>query len=308
MDLSIIVVNWNTKELLSKCLKLVYDTVTSLEFELFVVDNASQDGSAVMVKELFPQALLIENGENVGFSRANNQAIKESSGRYILLLNTDTFVTKGTIEQMVAFMDAHPETGAAGCRLYFPNGQLQLSCSSFPTLFTEFCLATSLDKLFPSSPFFGRYRMNYWDFNDVREVDVVLGAFMIIRRRVIEQVGLLDETFFMYSEEVDWCYRIKEGGWKIYYVPYAEATHIWGGSVEQIKADMFVEMYRSRIAFFQKYYGWISVLGLKLLLAGACIARLVSLPVRYVLGGSPGKETRQRLCGYWRLFKALPSL
>ncbi len=308
MDLSIIIVNWNTRELLSKCLRLVYDTVTGLEFEVFVVDNASQDGSVAMVKELFPQVLLIENEENVGFARANNQAIKQSSGRYILLLNTDTFVREDAVERMVAFMDAHPEAGAAGCRLYYPDGKLQLSCNSFPTLFTEFCLAASLDRLFPRSPLFGRYKMSYWDFDEVREVDVVLGAFMIIRRQAIEQVGLLDETFFMYSEEVDWCYRIKKNGWKIYYVPYAEATHIWGGSSGQVRAEMLVEMYKSRIAFFQKYYGWISALALKLLLVGTCLSRLGSLPLRYVLRGSSGGETWQKFYGYWRLFKALPCL
>jgi GT2 family glycosyltransferase len=308
MDLSVIIVSWNTKQLLAKCLGLVYDTVTNLEFEVFVVDNASQDGSVAMVQELFPQVFLIQNDENVGFARANNQALKKSRGRYILLLNTDTFVFEDAIEQMVAFMDAYPDAGAAGCRLYYPDGRLQLSCSGLPTLFTEFCLATSLDKLFPRSRLFGRYRMTYWDFDDVREVDVVMGACMIVRDQVVWDVGLLDESFFMYSEEVDWCYRMRRGGWKIYYVPQAEAIHVWGGSIQQANAEMLIEMYRSRIAFFRKHHGVIRALLLKQLLVGASILRLVLLPIKCVLKSKARAEALRKFSGYWRLLRALPFL
>lgn len=308
MDLSVIIVNWNTKELLSRCLSLVYDTVTNLECEVFVVDNASQDGSAAMVRRFFPQTRLLENEENVGFARANNQAIKESRGRYILLLNSDTFVMEGTIERMVAFMDAHPEAGVAGCRLYYPNGKLQLSCTSFPTLATEFYLLTSLDRLFPRNPVLGRYWMTYWDFNSVREVDVVLGAFIIVRSQAMEEVGLLDESFFMYSEELDWCYRFKEKGWKIYYMPYAEAIHIGGASTEKVKAEMILELYRSRVAFFRKHYGLPNALLLKIMLAAASIPRLFLFSTRYILKDEAGENARQKWFGYWKLLKALPSL
>jgi GT2 family glycosyltransferase len=307
-ELSVIIVNWNTRNLLAQCLRLVYDTITSLEFEVFVVDNASQDDSVAMVKRLFPQVRLLENEENVGFARANNQALQDSRGRYVLLLNTDTFVREGTIEQMVAFMDAHPDAGVAGCRLYYPNGKLQPSCSSFPSLSTEFYLLTSLDRLLARSPIFGRYWMTCRDFNSVREVDVVMGAFMIVRRQAIEKAGLLDETFFMYSEEVDWCYRIRRNGWKIYYVPHAEATHIWGGSVQHNEAEMVVEMYKSRTAFFRKHYGSLSAWLLKLLLVGASASRLVLLPFKYVLRGEAREKTRQKWAAYWKLLKALPSL
>lgn len=308
MELSVIIVNWNTKELLSRCLSLVYDTVTNLECEVFVVDNASQDGSAAMVRRFFPQTRLLENEENVGFARANNQAIKESRGRYILLLNSDTFVMEGTIERMVAFMDAHPEAGVAGCRLYYPNGKLQLSCTSFPTLATEFYLLTSLDRLFPRNPVLGRYWMTYWDFSSVREVDVVLGAFIIVRSQAMEEVGLLDESFFMYSEELDWCYRFKEKGWKIYYMPYAEAIHIGGASTEKVKAEMILELYRSRVAFFRKHYGLPNALLLKIMLAAASIPRLFLFSTRYILKDEAGENARQKWFGYWKLLKALPSL
>jgi len=316
VDLSIVIVNWNTRGYLSRCLRSAYDTVTSLKFEVFVVDNASQDGSVGMVRAQFPQVRLIENEVNVGFARANNQAIRGSRGRHILLLNPDTFVMDDAIERMVAFMDSHPDVGAAGCRLYYPSGELQPSCTVFPTLSTEFYRFVYLDRSLSHSSGFaecavsGRYSGDEASGGKASEieVDAVLGAFMIVRRQAIEQVGLLDESFFMYSEEVDWCYRIKRGGWRICHVPSAEAIHVGGASTDQVKDEMVFELYGSRIAFFRKHYAPPVVLLLKLLLAGVSISRLVLLPVRYLLSRETRVESRQKWQGYWRLLRYLRSL
>ena len=148
--------------------------------------------------------------------------------------------------------------------------------------------------------------MTYWGHNDVREVDAVLGACMLVRRRAIDQVGLMDEKFFMYSEEVDWCYRFKKAGWKVYYVPHAQAIHIWGGSSKQVEVGMFVQMYRSRVAFFQKHYGRLSALLMKSLLALACVIRLAVGPMTYLAAGSTRERIKQKHRCYWSLFKALP--
>jgi len=306
LDLSIIIVNWNTRDLLARCLRSIYDTTSNLDFEVVVVDNASTDGSQEMVRQEFSDVSLIANTENLGFAKANNQAIRRNQKRYVLLLNSDTFVRENTIEQVVAFMDAHPEAGMTGCKLLYEDGRLQPSCSTFPTLFTEFCIATGLDKLFPKSPLFGKYRMTYWDFDDVRQVDVILGAFMLVRATAINEVGLMDERYFMYSEEVDWCYQFKEKGWKIYFYPDVEAVHLWGGSIKRIRAKMLIQMYRSRIAFFRKYYGRRSADLLKLIVGFSCLLRIV--PGAWCYRRADNPHIRQKHQAFWRLLRALPTL
>jgi len=194
----------------------------------------------------------------------------------------------------------------AGCKLLYEDGRLQPSCSTFPTLFTEFCIATGLDKLFPKSPLFGKYRMTYWDFDDVREVDVILGAFMLVRATAINEVGLIDERYFMYSEEVDWCYRFKEKGWKIFFYPHVEAVHLWGGSIRRIRVEMLIQMYRSRIAFFRKYYRRQSANLLKWTVAFGCLLRIIPGAWYYFLADNP--QIREKHQAFWRLLKALPTL
>ncbi|MER3457620.1 MAG: glycosyltransferase family 2 protein, partial [Chloroflexota bacterium] len=230
VTLSIIIVNWNTRDLLAACLESIERSLSSddgagmkLQAEIIVVDNGSTDGTVEMLRRDYPDVRLIENRHNVGFARANNQGLAASRGRYLLLLNTDAFLRGPALARLVRFMEEHPEAGVVGPRLYFGDGTLQHSCYAFPTLATEFYGAVGLDRLFPRSRLFGRYRLGYWDMRDVREVDVVMGACLMARREVFEQIGGLDERFFMYSEEVDWCYRARQAGWRIYYVPQAEA-------------------------------------------------------------------------------------
>jgi len=254
-DVSVILVNWNGCALLERALSALFTTTHKVAMQVIVVDNASSDGSVAMVRQQFPQTTLLVNSKNVGFARANNQALELVEGRYILLLNTDAFVHEGTVDGMVAFMDAHPDAGSVGCRLYYEDGTLQRSCFAFPTLATELWNALFLDRLFSKSRYFGKYQMTYWDMSDTRSVDSLMGACLMVRSDVVRRIGLFDEQFFMYSEEIDLCYRIQKEGLKNYYLPRFSAIHLWGGSSRRIRRESFLRLYQSRVKFFRKHYG-----------------------------------------------------
>lgn len=302
LDLSIIIVNWNTRDLLAKCLRDVETTVKNVSYETWVVDNASGDGSPEMVRRDFPNVRLIANTENVGFARANNQAMQAAEGRYILLLNSDAFVKERTIDHMVAFLDERPQAGMAGCKLLYEDGRLQPSCYRFPTLWSELVIAFGLDKLFPKNPLFGGYAMTDWDYGDVREVDVIMGAFMLARAEAVQQVGLMDESFFMYSEEVDWCYRFKQAGWKVYFTPEVETVHLWGGSSRAVKVETLLRLYRSRVQFFRKHYGGTAAALYKLILGINCLIRIVPGALYYL----PRPASRPKHAAFRQLLRALP--
>lgn len=305
-DVSIIIVNWNAQALLAKCLRHVQDTVKRVSYEVIVVDNHSSDGSQDMVRRDFPATTLIANSDNKGFAAANNQGIAVSQGRYVLLLNSDAFVEDGTIDEMVAFMDARPDAGMAACKLLYEDRRLQRSCNRFPTLETELYTAVGLEKLFPHHRVFGKYLLGDWDYDDVRTVDVVMGAFMLVRRDAIDQVGVMDEGYFMYSEEVDWCYRFKQAGWKTYFNPRTQAVHLWGGTSKQVRWEMFIELYRSRLRFFRRSYGALSAFLLKLILGVNCLVRIVPGALYYRAGGS--QEQRQKHAAFRQLLAQLPGL
>ena len=212
---SILIVSWNTREVLRDCLRTVYEQTKNVPFEVIVVDNASEDGSVDMVKTAFPQAVLLANTTNRGFAAANNQGIEVAQGRYVLLLNSDTLVLDGAIDKTVDFAQAHPEAAVIACRVLNSDRTWQPTCFMFPSALNILIGALYLNKLFARSRFFGRERMTWWDGRDVRAVDVVTGCFMLVRREAIEQVGVLDESYFMYGEESDWCYRFHKAGWKV---------------------------------------------------------------------------------------------
>jgi GT2 family glycosyltransferase len=226
-----------------------------VDFEVIVVDNASNDGSVEMVKKDFPQVTLIENLQNHGFAAANNQGINIAKGQYVLLLNSDTVILDKTIQKTVSFADAHPEAAVVGCRVLNPDRTLQPTCFMFPSILNMLLSTTYLYKLFPKSKFFGRERMTWWDRNDVREVDVVTGCFMLVRQEAIKKVGTMDERFFMYSEETDWCYRLRKAEWKILFIPDAEIIHFGGQSSKQAAAKMVLLLRGSRLLFFKKHKG-----------------------------------------------------
>src|ERR1041385_437718 len=216
--ISIIIVSWNTAQLLQNCLASILANPPTSPLEIWVVDNTSTDGSPKMVRERFPQVHLVENRENVGFARANNQALGQCTGKYVLLLNPDTLVASGALQALVDYLDQHPETGAVGARLLNPDGSLQISSHPRPTLSRELWRLFHLDKISP----YAEYPKTKWETNRPQEVDVLMGACLLLRKEVLDQVGFLDEHYFIYSEEVDLCYRIQHTGWRIYWVPQAE--------------------------------------------------------------------------------------
>jgi GT2 family glycosyltransferase len=252
-DVTIIIVSWNTREILRDCLRSVYENAGALDFETIVVDNASADGSAQMVARDFPQVQLVINADNRGFAAANNQGMTLARGRYVLLLNSDTVVLDRALEKTVAFAEAHPEAAVVGCRVLNPDRTWQRTCSRFPSALNLLLSSTYLYKLFPKSRFWGREFMLYWDRSDVREVDVVSGSFMLVRREAIERVGMMDEAFFMYAEETDWCYRFHQAGYKALFTPAGSIVHLGGASSRQAASKMRLQLSASILYFLKKH-------------------------------------------------------
>lgn len=257
MDLSVIIVSWNVKELLCGCLASVYQSLVggSIDHKVLVVDNASSDGSADMVRELFPQARLITNTDNKGFAAANNQALAETSGRHVVLLNPDTEVRDGALGLLLRFLDATPSAGMAGPRLVYGDGSFQHSAFHFPSLAQAFFDFYPLHPRLLGSWLNGRYARSLYRSRHPFAVDHTLGACMMVRHEAIEKVGYLDEQFFMYCEEIDWAMRIRQAGWGIYCVPAAEVVHYAGQSTQQFRDEMFVALWRSRLRLFAQHYG-----------------------------------------------------
>lgn len=304
MKLSIILVSWNTRQLLADCLDSVYAYAPSEPFEVLVVDNASGDGSAAMVKERFPQARLIESEKNVGFAQGNNLAVPLCSGEYVLLLNPDTVVKPQALDALVQFMDAHSAAGAAGSRLLNPDETLQPSCHPAPTLARELWRLFHLDRIRP----FGAYHMHRWDMNQPREVDVIQGASFIVRKAILDKIGFLDGRYFMYSEEVDLCYRLQKAGWKLYYVPASRVIHYGGQSTKLVAADMFLQLYLGKLMYFRKHYGRLAGIGYKFILLLAALSRLALIPLAW-LQKPPQRQKNLALAQhYGRLLAALPTM
>jgi GT2 family glycosyltransferase len=256
-DLSIIIVNWNTRDYLLNCLQSLMRTEGS-PWEVIVVDNGSWDGSGAEVKRLFPTVRLIENDTNLGFAKAVNQGLRFFSGRYALLLNPDTQVKDGTIEKLLFFMENYPGAGVAGVQLLNLDGTKQNSIANFPSLATELFNKRVLRWLFPER-FPGKER----HYAGPVEVESVIGACMLVRRKALDEVGFLDEDYFLFLEETDWCFRMERAGWKVYHVPQAEIIHFQGKSAEQDKKRSKIEYYRSRYHFFKKNRGkveWFTLL------------------------------------------------
>jgi len=251
MDVSIVIVGWNVSDLLHSCLSSVYDQTRGITFDVVYVDNASEDGSAEMVAAKFPAVRIIRNAKNEGFIRASNQGIEMSEGRYVLLLNSDTIVLDNAITKMVEFADAHPEAGVTGCKVFHPDGSLQRSSFMYPSVLNMFLSATYLYKLFPRTRFFGREMMTWWDFDDVRQVQAVCGCCSLVRREAIRQVGLMDETYFFYGDESDWCYRFEKNGWKNMFMPDAKIIHYGGATTKRMPDTFKLQLYGSNLIFMR---------------------------------------------------------
>jgi GT2 family glycosyltransferase len=291
MKLSIVIVSWNTRELLRACLTAVKAEIDDpahlllAETEVFLVDNASKDGSAEMVGESFPWVKLIANADNLGFAKANNQAIKLCTGRLILLLNPDTEVQPTALKVLVDFLDAHPKAAIVAPQLLNTDGSIQRSCRAFPTFKGMLFELMGMSRFFPDQPRFREYKMLDWNHDDEREVDQPEGACLMVKREVIDQVGLLDEGFWMLFEEVDWCYRIKQQGWQIWFTPTAKVIHHYGQSIKQVKAKMILSSHRGLYRFWKKHYRqgrWYMDAPAYLALMGLAYFRIASF---YIRGG-----------------------
>ncbi len=253
VDVTVVIVSWNTRDILRDCLASVYAQTRNVSIEVVVIDNASADGSAQMVRGEFPRVRLIQNTDNRGFADANNQGMRVAMGRYVLLLNSDTIVLDGAIDRTIAFADQRPQAGVVGCRVLNRDRTLQPTCFMYPSVLNMLLFATCLNKLFSRSRFFGREQMTWWKRDDEREVQVVTGCFMLARRAAIDQVGLMDESFFMYGEETDWCFRFAQAGWKVLFTPQAEIIHLGGASSSRAANEMTLQLKAGVLQFICKH-------------------------------------------------------
>ncbi len=255
MDLSIIIVNYNVRQFLENALTSLLRALEGLQGEIFVVDNASDDGSVEMIREKFSGVRLIASPTNLGFARANNLALREATGRHLLLINPDTIVQEDTLRVMTDFLDRNPDVGLAGCTILNPDGSLQLACRrSFPTPWVAFTKITGLSTLFPRSRLFGRYNLTYLNPAESYEVEAISGSFMVITRAAYERVGGLDETFFMYGEDLDWCYRVRQAGFAVYYVHRTKIIHYKGESTRRSDIDEIRLFYHAMQQFVEKHF------------------------------------------------------
>jgi GT2 family glycosyltransferase len=261
LDLAIVIVNYNVRDLMRNCLSSLYASSGPIRFSVVVVDNSSTDGSVQMVREEFPQVYVIANEENVGYPAANNQGLRslgvtgDEAPRYALLLNPDTELPPLALAQLVAFLDENADVGVVGPKLVLPDGSLDLACRrGFPSPAVSIYHFLGLSRLFPASATFGRYNMTFLDENEMADVDSVVGAFMLLRTKAIRDVGLLDERFFMYGEDLDWAKRIKDAGWRVVYNPAVTVLHVKRASSRQNRRKAQYEFYRAMPIFYYKHY------------------------------------------------------
>ena len=261
IDLSIIIVNYNTVDLTQTCLQSIIASKSgNYTIEIIVCDNGSADDSVGVIQKEFPGVLLIQNRRNVGFAAGNNIGMKKSKGRYILLLNSDTVVSKDTLYNMLTYMDEYTDAGVSTCKLFLPDGGIDPACHrGFPTPWASLTYMIGLERLFPGSRFFAQYHQGYKNLHTIHEVDCISGAFFMVRREVIQSAGFLDEAYFMYGEDLDWCYRIKKAGWKIFYNPSVSVLHKKKQSGRDSKYRMLRKktnkyFYETMNLFYNKHY------------------------------------------------------
>ncbi len=255
LELSVVIVNYNVKEFLEQTLVSVTKALDTIPSNIIVVDNASVDGSQQLIRERFPDVTLVANPENAGFAKASNQGIRMSQARFVALLNPDTIVEESTFSRMLEFFHDNPRAGMAGCKILNPDGTLQLACRrSFPTPWVAFTKLSGLSFLFAKSKMFGRYNLTYLDPDETHAVDAISGSFMMVRSSTLEQVGLLDESFFLYGEDLDWCYRMGKNGWDVMYFPGTQIIHFKGESSKKARFDNLRTFYHSMDLFARKHF------------------------------------------------------
>lgn len=278
LDVCVVVVSWNTRDILRGCLRSVFEQTRKVSFKVIVIDNNSHDGSAEMVRAEFPEVTLIANAENRGFAAACNQGMRLASTRYTLLLNPDTVVLDDAISRCVGYADVRPDVGVVGCQVLEDENRITPTGFSFPSPLNVFLALSGLSRVFPRSRLFGQPEFSWWDRKSERDVDVVTGMFMLVRREAIAQVGLMDEAYFVYSEEADWCYRFAQAGWRRVFTPCARIVHLDGGakSTKQASKKMFVQLQKSTMIYHRKNLGLASWWLLKLIYIGSNFVRMIA--------------------------------
>ncbi len=277
MEVSAIIINWNTKDLVSSCIKSIYKNAGIVPFEIIVVDNGSQDGSVEAIKTDFKDIKIIANEDNRGYAAACNQGIRASQAKYVLLLNSDILLYEGAIEQTFNYAQKHPNAAVIGCQVMQDTKTVQMTCFRFPDLTNYLLRATGLSRLLKNNHFFGRESMHWWKRDTEMEVDVVSGMFMFVRREAIEKVGLMDEDYFFYVEDVDWCYRFHKAGWDNIFWPGARVLHLHGGgqSSKTVRIESFIQQQKSILLFFKKHRGRLVTFFARLLISALFASRSI---------------------------------
>jgi GT2 family glycosyltransferase len=302
IDLSIVIVSWNVRDLLRQCLRSIPSDLQTCKLEIIVVDNVSTDGSAEMVRTEFPDARLIVNTENRGFPAANNQGIAIAEGRYVLILNPDTEVVGDALAAMMAYADENPDVGAVGPQLLNEDGSVQSSRRRFPTLATALFESTWLQPCAPRR-LLARYYVQEQPNDATLDVDWVKGAALMARREAIEQVGPMDEGYFMYSEELDWCKRFKDAGWRVVYLPTAQVVHYGGKSSDQVVTSRHIHFQTSKVRYFRKHHGRFAGEALRWFLLGNYAWQLGLEGVKW-LAGHKRPLRAERVAAYWRVLQS----
>lgn len=306
VDLSIVIVSYQVAELLEHCLDSLMQLTAPPRIEVIVVDNGSTDGSADMVRSKFPEARLILNSENVGFSKANNQGLRIARGRYWMLLNPDTEIAAGTenpFQVMLAFMDAHPHAAACGPSLFYPDGKRQHSAFYFPTLAQIYMDLFSVHWRLRESRWNGRYPLAVYERGEPFPIDHPLGAALVVRPEAARAVGLLDEEYFIYAEEVDWCMRMKRAGWEIWCVPRARIIHHEARSTRQFRDKMFVELWKARFLLFRKNYS-----GMFNWAARALVRQGMERAMHRLKDGAQGQVTQEEMAKRMAAYKSVAEM
>ncbi len=296
VDISFIIVNWNTRDILINCLNSIYKTVKDIDFEICVVDNNSTDGSQGAIKKHFPEVKLIENKTNTGFAHANNQALKIMHGRFAVLLNTDTILQEKAIKNLLIFMNNSPRAGIAGAQLLNDDGSKQNSIDNFPSLETEIFNKSFLRILFPN-----KYPSKGRDYTSPIEVESVIGACMMVRKEAVDEVGFFDEDYFIFLEETDWCFRMHKNEWKVYHMPDAKVFHISGHSKKKTPWESQIEYYKSLYTFFRKNRGVTSYIILRILKPFKTLINLILNILGNLITLFRNERLRNRLLKYHKL-------
>ena len=284
LDVSIIIVSWNTKELLIDCLSSIEGNVTGVNYEVIVVDNASTDGSQEAVEEKFPNVKLIKSEKNNGFSVGNNIGLSQSNGRYLYLVNSDVIIKKECVKNLFDFMEQNRQVGMAGPKVYRYNGNLQPTCKRLPTLGRFLFQALRLNDLFPKVGAFSEIHLNYAESDEVKtDVEILNGTFWVVKREAFDQVGGLDDRFFMYGEDIDWSKRFIDMGWQLAFVPNAEAIHVGRASSSNDPVRFLVEREKSQVLYWKKYKGLYGVICCRLIIFIHHLFRVIPRCVQYLI-------------------------